>query len=253
MTRPRVVIVQNSAGSGPGRLPAWLIEEDIDPIFLPGADLPDRFAELVSATARASESPTQAGVDGLVLLGGGFMPDDDERAPFLPRERGLVAEAVDRKVPVLGICLGAQLLALVAGGEVTAQSGETERGSCPVELLPSAADDALFAPLARNGELRMIQNHQDSITALPPGAVHLATSAACRIQAFRVEEAAWGVQFHPEAAAAKLADWNETKLAEQGYDRAALVAQAEADDPVNTRQARTLVAAFADVVRERAR
>jgi len=255
MTRPRVVIVQNSAGSGPGRLPAWLLAQDIGPIFVPGADLPDRFAELVSATARASESPTQAGVDGLVLLGGGFMPDDDERAPFLPRERGLVAEAVDRKVPVLGICLGAQLLALVAGGEVTAQSGETERGSCGVELLPPAADDALFAPLARDGdtELRMIQNHQDSITALPPGAVHLATSAACRIQAFRVEEAAWGVQFHPEAAAAKLADWNETKLAEQGYDHAALVAQAEADDAVNTRQARTLVAAFADVVRERAR
>jgi GMP synthase (glutamine-hydrolysing) len=256
MTRPRVVIVQNSAGSGPGRLPAWLVEEQIDPILLPGADLPDRFSELVSVTSRSTaESPTQPGVDAMVLLGGGFMPDDDERAPFLPRERALVAEVIDGGVPVLGICLGAQLLALVAGGEVTAQSGETERGSCPVELLPPAADDALFAPLARNGdaELRMIQNHEDSITALPPGAVHLATSAACRVQAFRVEESAWGVQFHPEAHADRPADWNEAKLAEQGYDGAALVAQAEADGPVNRRQARTLVAAFADVVRERAR
>ena len=60
------------------------------------------------------------------------MPDDDERAPFLPRERALVADAIDSGVPVLGICLGAQVLAHVAGGEVTAESGETERGSCPI-------------------------------------------------------------------------------------------------------------------------
>ena len=74
-----------------------------------------------------------------MLLGGGFMPDDDERAPFLPRERALVGEAVAAGVPVLGICLGAQLLAHVAGGEVTAKSGETERGSCPSTCSPPRA------------------------------------------------------------------------------------------------------------------
>ncbi|MGH9136261.1 MAG: type 1 glutamine amidotransferase [Acidimicrobiales bacterium] len=235
--RPRVVVVQNSERSGPGRLSGWLVEEGIDAVVVTGPDLPEHL------------SGETAAVDGLVLLGGGLMPDDDERAPFLPRERAIVGAALTAGMPVLGICLGAQLLALVAGGTVTAKSGETERGSCPVDLLPAAADDPLFAGLAGYGELRMIQNHQDSITALPPGAVHLGTSGACRVQAFRVGTAAWGVQFHPEAAATGVADWDESKLAAEGYDRAALLAQAEADAPTTTVQARALVGAFAGVVR----
>jgi GMP synthase (glutamine-hydrolysing) len=235
--RPRVVIVQNSPGSGPGRLPEWLTEDGIDAVVVAGSDLPEYLAGGAAA------------VDGLVLLGGGLLPDDDERAPFLPRERALVGEAMTTGVPMLGICLGAQLLAHVAGGEVTAKSGETERGSCPIELLPAAGDDPLFAGLTGYDELRMIQNHQDSITTLPPGAVHLATSGVCRVQAFRVGAAAWGVQFHPEAAATRVADWDESKLAADGFVRAELLAQAEADAPINTEQARALVGAFADVVR----
>jgi GMP synthase (glutamine-hydrolysing) len=235
--RPRVVIVQNSPGSGPGRLPEWLTEDGIDAVVVAGSDLPEYLAGGAAA------------VDGLVLLGGGLLPDDDERAPYLPGERALVGEAMTTGVPMLGICLGAQLLAHVAGGEVTAKSGETERGSCPIELLPAAGDDPLFAGLTGYDELRMIQNHQDSITTLPPGAVHLATSGVCRVQAFRVGAAAWGVQFHPEAAATRVADWDESKLAADGFVRAELIAQAEADAPINTEQARALVGAFADVVR----
>jgi GMP synthase (glutamine-hydrolysing) len=239
--RPRVVLVQNSEGSGPGRLPEWLAEEGLDAVVVAGAELPSTVAEGAGV------------VNGWVLLGGGFMPDDDERHPFLPIERSLVDEAIAAGVPVLGICLGAQVIAHVAGGAVTAKSGETERGSCPIELLPAAADDPLFAGLSSYQELRMIQNHEDSITTLPPGAVHLGTSPACRVQAFRVGTAAWGVQFHPEAAPTKIADWNEAKLAAEGLDRAALHAQAEADAPLSTEQARALVGAFADVVRGAAR
>ena len=259
--RPRVVLVQNSEGSGPGRLPEWLAEEGIDAVVVAGPDLPERSGHpsaeaLPSAVrppvARSStrmELPSGVAVDGLVLLGGGFMPDDDERHPFLPHERSLVGEAIEAGVPLLGICLGAQVLAHVAGGAVTAKSGETERGSCPIELLPAAADDPLFIGLTDHEELRMIQNHEDSITTLPPGAVHLGTSPACRVQAFRVGTAAWGVQFHPEAAPTKIADWNEAKLAAEGLDRAALQSRAEADAPLTTGQARALVGAFADIVR----
>lgn len=235
--RPHVLLVQNSARSRPLRLPEWLAAEEIDAEVVQGPDLPEHLA--------GGPAP----VDGLVLLGGGFMPDDDERAPFLPRERALVGEALAAGVPLLGICLGAQILAHVTGGEVTPKSGETERGSCPVRLLEAAADDALFAGLVHHGELRMIENHQDSVTVLPPGAVLLATSDACRVQAFRVGARAWGVQFHPEVPAERLATWNESELAEGGFDRAALVEAALADAPANTAQARALVAAFAGVVR----
>lgn len=232
--RPRVVIVQNSAGSGPGRLPDWLAGQGVDTVVVAGDDLP--------------EVAAQPATDGWVLLGGGFLPDDDVKAPFLPRERALVREALATGTPVLGICLGAQVLAVVAGGEVTARSGETERGSCSVRLLAAAGDDPVFGPLTTYDELRFIQNHQDSITALPPEAVHLATSDACRVQAFRVGAAAWGVQFHPEVQASRLAQWNEASLAADGFDRSALVARAQADAPVSDEQAHALVSAFAGVV-----
>lgn len=241
MIQPRVVIVQNSRGSGPGRLPGWLADEEIDAEVVAGADLPDHLDDI-------------GPLAGLVLLGGGFMPDDDDRAPFLPRERAIVGRAVEAGVPVLGICLGAQLLALVGGGEVTASSGETEKGSCRVDLLDAAADDPLFAGLAvSTGDdgLRMMQNHNDSVTRLPPGAVHLGTSDACNVEAFRVGSAAWGVQFHPEMAADRVARWKADDLAADGFDHAELIARAEADAPVNTEQARALVGAFAAVVRDR--
>ncbi len=235
--QPRVVIVQQTTSSGPGRLPEWLAADGIDAVVVDGPSLPERL----------SCGPA---VDGLVLLGGGLMPDDDERAPFLPRERSLVGEALTAGVPVFGICLGAQLLAHVAGGEVTAKSGETERGSCRVDLLAAAGDDSLFAGLTGYDGLRVIQNHRDSITALPPGAVLVATSEHCRVQAFRVGAAAWGVQFHPEVSAARLANWDEPKLAAEGFDRATLLARATADAPVNAEQSRALIDAFASVVRE---
>jgi GMP synthase (glutamine-hydrolysing) len=235
--QPRVVVVQHTATSGPGRLPAWLAEDGIDAVVVDGPNLRKQLA---------GGGP----LHGLLLLGGGLMPDDDARAPFLSWERGLVGTALATGVPVLGICLGAQLIAHVAGGEVTARSGETERGSCRVDLLDAANDDSLFAGLTSYDGLRMIQNHHDSITALPPGAVHLATSALCRVQAFRVGGAAWGVQFHPEVRASRLEEWDESKLAAEGFDRAALLAKATADGPVNTEQSRALIAAFAGVVRE---
>ena len=138
--------------------------------------------------------------------------------------------STDRQPPVVTPTAAPPTSGLAAGGDRTcADSGSNLTGY---------------------DELRMIQNHQDSITALPTGAVHLATSGKCRVQAFRVGAAAWGVQFHPETPAALLADWDESKLAAEGFDRAALLAQATVDAPVNTVQARALVGAFADVVRE---
>ena len=245
--RPTVVLVQNSPHSGPGRLPGWLEDDGAAAVVVQGADL----AEQVPALAgEGSGGP----VHGLVLLGGGLLPDEDDRAPWLPHERELVAEALDAGVPVLGICLGGQVLAHVTGGAVTARSGETEKGLCPVRLLADAADDPLLGPvgpLADGGEVRMVESHVDSITGLPPQAVHLATSDACGVQAFRVGDVAWGLQFHPEAAPERIGTWDADELAALGYDRDELLAAAVERAPENERQARALAAAFAAVVHDR--
>lgn len=232
---PRILVVRNAERSGLRRFRGWWEEMGLR-------------AEEVTGDAVPS---TPEGFDAVVLLGGGFLPDDDGHAPWLPAERELTRRAVNGGVPLLGICLGAQLLAMVAGGVVRGAHGRAERGSCPVALLPGAETDRLFAGLPR--EFRVIQNHRDQITELPSGAVHLAASAACPVQAFRVGERAWGVQFHPEAGADRLEHWDEAALAEDGLDLRSLRAEAEKAEPESARDARRLAANFAGLVHEFAR
>lgn len=230
---PRVLVVQNTPTSGLGRLGDWLAFEGLRIELMAGSALP----------------ASLAGYHGLVLLGGGFMPDDDASLSWLPHERTLTGEALDAEVPVLGICLGHQVLAHVVGGEVTAESGETERGSVGVRLTEAAAQDPLFSSFAGQ-ELRMIQNHRDSVTALPPHTVLLGTNDTCRVQAFRAGVRAWGIQFHPEVAPEGLYAWDEASLAKEGVDRAELAAAAARDAETNREQGRTLARAFATVVKE---
>ena len=235
----RVLVVLNSPTSLMGRLEQWLPEAGLDPVLTPGTELPESLD----------------GFAGLVLLGGGFMPDDDAHHPFLARERRLTTEALADGVPVLGLCLGGQLLAHVTGGSVTARSGETERGMCPLTVLPAASDDPVFGALpgVPDEPLWMIENHEDSVTGLPPRATLLVSSGDCPIQAFRVGDLAWGLQFHPEARPERVATWDEAALAESGIDRTALAAAAMVHAADNEAQSRALVRAWADVVHETAK
>ncbi|WP_413100416.1 type 1 glutamine amidotransferase [Streptomyces sp. Inha503] len=226
----RLLVVRNAERSGPGRLLPWWEEMGLTVVETDGASAP--------------ASPE--GFDAVVLLGGGFLPDADAYAPWLPAERELARRAIAEGVPLLGICLGAQVLAVAAGGTVLGDHGRPERGSCGVRLRPEADADALFAGVPR--EFRAIQNHRDQITALPSGAVWLASSDACPVQAFRMGERAWGVQFHPEVGADRLDGWDEAALADAGLDLGALRAEAERVEPESVRTARRLAANFADVV-----
>ncbi|MEU9731490.1 type 1 glutamine amidotransferase [Streptomyces sp. NPDC048002] len=232
MATPRVLVVRNSPGSGIGRLRSWLHDEGLTVVEREGADAPG----------------TPAGYDGIVLLGGGFLPDDDIRHPWLPRERGLARRAVEDGTPLLGICLGAQLLAAVTGGTVEGGFGSPERGSCQVGLLPEADGDRLMRGLPSS--FPVIQNHRDQITRLPEAAVRLAESDVCQVQAFRVGARAWGVQFHPEADAGRLARWDEAALAEEGLNRTALEAEARRAEPEAVRAARRLTANLAAVIHD---
>ena len=138
---------------------------------------------------------------GLVVMGGPMGVHDD--LPWLAAERALLREAVDAGVPVLGICLGAQQLALALGGDV--RRGDTvECGVGEVHLSSAAVRDAVFgrAPTP----LPCVHWHGDTFS-LPPGAVHLARSDAYENQAFRVGDRAYGLQFHVEVTGALVAHW----------------------------------------------
>lgn len=144
--------------------------------------------------------PAHEEVAGAVVMGGPMGVDEVERFPGLAAEREWLAEAVGRGMPVLGICLGAQLLARALGAAVRPGEGP-EIGFAPVQLHDDA--DPVLGALAPSAEV--LHWHGD-VFELPEGAVSLASSARTEHQAFR-HGSAWGVLFHPEADLALLEAW----------------------------------------------
>ncbi|HEX5928022.1 MAG TPA: type 1 glutamine amidotransferase [Solirubrobacterales bacterium] len=144
--------------------------------------------------------PAHEEVAGAVVMGGPMNVDEVERFPALAAERSWLAEAVERGMPVLGICLGAQLLARALGAEVRPGEGP-EIGFAPVEV--SDPGDPLLGGLAPSTEV--LHWHGD-VFDLPDGAQHLASSQRTECQAFRAGNA-WGVLFHPEADLALVEAW----------------------------------------------
>jgi GMP synthase-like glutamine amidotransferase len=138
--------------------------------------------------------------DALIVLGGPMGAYDDDQAPWLPAVRSLLSTAIDDGVPTLGICLGAQLLAVAAGGEVVKGAAGPEIGVGAVDV--SDSDELLTA-----GRLPVVQWHYDTVSRMPDGATLLASSDSYRVQAFRVGDIAWGVQFHPEATLPMVTEW----------------------------------------------
>jgi GMP synthase (glutamine-hydrolysing) len=134
---------------------------------------------------------------GLVVLGGPMGVGDTEQHPHLAGEIDLLAAAVAADVPVLGVCLGAQLLACALGGEVS-PTGTTEVGLGSVTLTPAGERDGMLGPSGRR--LPVLHWHEDTFT-IPPGAELLASSNQCVNQAFRLGRA-YGLQFHVELDAA---------------------------------------------------
>jgi GMP synthase (glutamine-hydrolysing) len=169
---------------------------------------------------------------GLLVLGGTMAAWEDDVAPWLPATRALLAAATAEELPVLGICLGAQLLALATGGRVERGAAGPEVGLLPVTATAAGLGDPLTAPLAAaDGWWLVPQAHGDAITAPPPDAEVLAASAAYPVQALRVGAGAWGVQYHPEATRADLESWLEDyapSLDDQGVRAADVLALAAA-------------------------
>ncbi|MEV0095046.1 type 1 glutamine amidotransferase [Streptomyces sp. NPDC050738] len=228
-----VLVIQNTPFGSAGRFGEWLRQEGMD---------------IEVAGPHHVPVPEHLGHRALLVLGGKWLPDDDEQAPWLPAVRNLVGQALEGGNPMLGICLGGQLLAHVAGGRVDACHGTPEFGATPIQLRPEARSDPLFRALPET--TYAIERHQDAITKLPPEAVWIAQSADCAHQAFRIGRRAWGVQFHPEASAAKILDWPQGPLAAHGLDPQALHARALAVEDASAADWHAFARAFADIAKE---
>jgi GMP synthase-like glutamine amidotransferase len=149
------------------------------------------------------ERPDLDGIDAIVSLGGTAHPDQDHAEPWLAAELDLLEEALDVGIPVLGVCLGGQLLARVAGGRIGKVETPEVARFADIGLLPDAADDLLFAGMPR--PFFGFEWHWYGFKA-PPGATLLARNASTQ-QAFRFQNRAWGLQFHIEVTAATLTEW----------------------------------------------
>lgn len=147
--------------------------------------------------------PATQPYDGLVLLGGPMHVEEADRCPFLHEEVKLLQQAFRRQLPTLGLCLGAQLMAQAAGARV-ARGPAPEIGWFPVQLTEAGRSDPLFAGLP--AEFMTFHWHGDTY-ALPPKAVHLASSAQYAQQAFRLGEQAYAFQFHPEVTPEIVQRW----------------------------------------------
>ncbi|MCX7005194.1 MAG: type 1 glutamine amidotransferase [bacterium] len=148
--------------------------------------------------------------DLIVAMGGPMNVDEEEHYPFLREETAFLRTAIAAKVPVLGVCLGAQLIAKACGARV-AKAPRPEIGWYPITLCNAAANDPAFAGLP--AECTVLHWHED-MALLPEGAVLLASSADCPHQAFRVGSAL-ALQFHVEITLAMLAAWTADKPALQ--------------------------------------
>jgi GMP synthase-like glutamine amidotransferase len=189
----RVLVFQHIACEHPG------IFRD----FLKADGIPYDAVELDEGEA----IPSLDRYDALWVMGGPMDVWEEDLHPWLIQEKAAIREAVvDRKLPYFGLCLGHQLLASALGAEV-GKMPAAEVGLLSVELTEAGRQDPLMAGLP--AQQIALQWHGAEVKALPPGAVALASSPLCAIQAMRVGPHAYGLQYHVELTSRTVPEWGD--------------------------------------------
>ena len=187
-----LLLVQHADGEGPG-----LLQREIETRRLVVRRVRPDLDERVPRSAAEFSS--------VLILGGPMGVYETDRFPHLRDEIALAADALRRGVPILGICLGAQILASAAGARVYRGPAQ-EIGWHALTLTPEGRSDPLLGTLP--AEAMVFHWHGDTFDP-PPGSALLASSRLYVQQAFRLPPRAWGVQFHPEITEAMVDDWAE--------------------------------------------
>jgi GMP synthase (glutamine-hydrolysing) len=165
------------------------------------AERGDTIEEWSVPSGRPPPRPLSA-YDAAIVFGGSMHPDQEELHPWLSGERELLRRLLGEGTPLLGVCLGAELVAQAVGAKV-GPSREPEVGWFDVELAPEGESDPVLGALPPH--FVAFQWHFYAYE-VPSGAVELASSPACS-QAFRLGERTWGVQFHPEVTLEQVESW----------------------------------------------
>ena len=158
------------------------------------------------ALNKAEALPSLEECQAIISLGGPMNVYETDKYPFLLKEEKFLKSALSREIPILGICLGAQILAKTCGAKVK-KADKKEVGWFEVKLTPKGKDDGLFNNLGEG--LSVFQWHEDTFE-VPEGAELLVQGTLCKNQAFRIGKSAWGLQFHPEMNKTMLNTWIDT-------------------------------------------
>jgi GMP synthase (glutamine-hydrolysing) len=211
--------------------------------------------DVVTANLPAgAELPPPEDVAGVVMFGGTQNVDQTDAFPHLARARVYTRDAIDSGLPYLGICLGCQIMAR-ALGQLVPKSPVKECGFEPLRPTAEGKEDRLLS-LYTDGDM-VVQWHEDTFE-LPADAALLASSDAVAMQAFRVGDRAWGIQFHQEVDAAEfgwwvdIADGDIDLQATWGKSADQLRHEAAQHMTANEERGRELFRRFAEVVRESA-
>ncbi len=234
-----LLVVEHEAQCPPGWMGEWLAEAGaVIDVRRPYADDP--------------LPPDLGEHSGMVVLGGEMGAYDDAEHPWLSEVKRLSRVAVDDGTPVLGICLGLQLLAVALGGEVAPAPRGQQIGVLDVGWTAAAYDDRLLGPVAARSDVPAVQWNTDVVTRLPDGAVDLARTPHGELQAARFAPAVWGVQWHPEAGEEIIQPWadcDRDEAVERGVDVDAYVAEVAAARDRLRATWRVLAAEFAAICR----
>jgi GMP synthase (glutamine-hydrolysing) len=158
--------------------------------------------ELVEWNVARKGVPATDGHDAVLVFGGAMHVDQEDRHPWLRDEDALLRELLERGTPLLGVCLGSQLIAKAAGARV-GPAPRREIGWHEVGLTPEAAADPVLGGLPER--FQAFQWHSYAFE-LPAGAVPLAENPVC-LQAYRIADSAWGIQFHAEVTRTIVERW----------------------------------------------